>query len=153
MLSMRRCCPDKTLFTFVRVELISFLPFTDCSNCRVDGSCVAPFRGSRECLSKVLSINWKESKKLWKVKKNKHNLISSTFFDCAHNHVLMSVTFTLIGVKGTCSKCLCWIYVFVQICLQHILLSAFAQCVCVCVFSQKDTMKWVAERALPPLKH
>lgn len=41
MLSMRHCCPDKTLFTFVRVELISFLPFTDCSNCRVDGSCVA----------------------------------------------------------------------------------------------------------------
>lgn len=37
MLSMRRCCPDKTLFTFVRVELISFLPFTDCSNCRVVG--------------------------------------------------------------------------------------------------------------------
>lgn len=30
MLSMRRCCPAKTLFTFVRVELISFLPFTDC---------------------------------------------------------------------------------------------------------------------------
>lgn len=30
MLSMCRCCTDKTLFTFVRVELISFLPFTDC---------------------------------------------------------------------------------------------------------------------------
>lgn len=28
--SMCRCCTDKTLFTFVRVKLISFLPFTDC---------------------------------------------------------------------------------------------------------------------------
>lgn len=30
MLSMCRCCTDKTLFTFVRAGLISFLPFTDC---------------------------------------------------------------------------------------------------------------------------
>lgn len=50
MLSIHRCYSNKTLFTFVRMELISFLPFTDCSHCRVDRSRAAclwwsPVRG------------------------------------------------------------------------------------------------------------
>lgn len=46
MLSIHRCYTNKTLFTFVRVELISFLPFTDCSNCRAGRSRAACLRWS-----------------------------------------------------------------------------------------------------------
>lgn len=77
MLSMRRCCPDKTLFTFVRVELISFLPFTDCSNCRVVGKMcrTLPIKPRTSVKSLGYKTPWqlfeKKKKKVWKSKKEK----------------------------------------------------------------------------------
>lgn len=69
MLSMRRCCPDKTLFTFVRVELISFLPFTDCSNCRVVGKMCRTL--PIKLRTSVKSLGYKTPWQLFEKKKKK----------------------------------------------------------------------------------
>lgn len=54
MLSMCRCRTDKTLFTFVRAGLISFLPFTDCGLLKLQSGQQAGRRAKSACLSKVL---------------------------------------------------------------------------------------------------
>lgn len=131
MLSIHRYYTNKTLFTFVRVELISFLPFTDCSNCRAGRSRAACLRWSA-----VRSIGGV-------IKPSNLNIVQSALqnsqsipFDGVLWHVRphKPTTFTFMCVTGT--------YVDVNplwrdacfdiyLCLRG---RNLALCVCVCVF-------------------
>lgn len=180
MLSMRRCCPDKTLFTFVRVELISFLPFTDCSNCRVVGKMcrTLPIKLRTSVKSLGYKTPWqlfeKKKKKSENQKKRKssrefsHILLPARCHTCGRTsrqpsplcvwqgHMLM---LTPCGeTAGAISVCVCvdvnpWC---VCVCAPMHPVCVDVHCVCVCMCggcqADGDTMKWVAERAPPTIK-
>lgn len=181
MLSMRRCCPDKTLFTFVRVELISFLPFTDCSNCRVVGKMcrTLPIKLRTSVKSLGYKTPWqlfeKKKKKVWKSEKEKkQQRVFSHFFPRMLPHVwphepttftFMCVTGTYVDVNplwrdGWCNICLCLCgckpLMCVCVCAPMHPVCVDVHCVCVCMCggcqADGDTMKWVAERAPPTIK-
>lgn len=150
MLSMRRCCPDKTLFTFVRVELISFLPFTDCSNCRVVGKMcrTLPIKPRTSVKSLGYKTLWqlfeKKKKKVWKSEKEKkQQRVFSHFFPRMLPHVwphepttftFMCVTGTYVDVNplwrdGWCNICLCLCGCKPLMC---VCVCSHASCVCRC---------------------